>query len=873
MKEFYQQSIEQVLSNVSSNLEGLSNQEALNRLHINGPNTLSVEKETPLIIKFFYQFKDIMIVILLVAAFVSAFISHEMIDSIVILLVVLINAIVGVVQDNKSSKAIQALKKLSSPHANVLRDNKVLNINASDIVVGDIILLEAGDIIPADMRLIESSSLQIEESALTGESLPVDKDTSVLNKKDIALGDQSNMAFSSTYVTYGSGKGLVVATGMDTQVGHIASMIEDTTEQTTPLKQNLNHLGKILSIAIIIIVIVMFLFGILINQTPWIDMLITSISLAVAAIPEGLLAIVTIILALGMQQLAQKKSIVKKLYAVETLGCVDVICSDKTGTLTQNKMSVEKIYLPKQLYNIKDFTIEDSHLYDVINYANNTKIDENKQLLGDPTETALIQFSLDKNHYHLEKERVFQLPFDSGRKLMSTINQDNQHYCVYTKGAIDVLLNKVTRIEIDGKVRLINDQDIVAIQVATTTMASHALRVLGFAYKEIDTMDDTSFDTIENDLIFVGLVGMIDPERPEAKDAIVQAKKAGIDIVMITGDHKDTAYAIAKRLGIVDNHQQLITGEQLNQISDEDFKEKVLKYKVYARVSPEHKVRIVKAWQANHKTVAMTGDGVNDAPSLKQADIGIGMGITGTEVSKNASEMILTDDNFTTIIDAVKEGRKIFSNIQKSIQYLLASNIAEVLVLFIATLLGWSTLLPIHLLWINLVTDTLPAIALGLEPVQDSIMDDKPRGKDSSFFSGGILTSIIYQGIIQTIIVLLVYTYALRFPEHSDSTLIHADALTMTFITLGLLQLFNSFNVKSNKESIFKIGLFKNKFYNVAITLSFILLLMTIVLPKFDVIFRVSHLDLHQWMIVVVAGISIIPIVEFIKYIQRRISR
>jgi len=872
MKEFYQQSIDQVLKETSSQLEGLSNQEALNRLETNGPNALSVEKETPLIIKFINQFKDIMIIILLVAAFISAFISHEMIDSIVILLVVLINAGVGLIQDNKSSKAILALKKLSSPHANVLRDNQVVNINASDIVVGDIVLLEAGDIIPADLRLIQSNSLQIEESALTGESVPVDKDIDVISKKDVALGDQSNLAFSSTYVTYGSGKGIVIAIGMDTEVGHIATMIEDTTEQTTPLKQNLNHLGKILSVGIIIIVIVMFLFGILINQTPWMHMLITSISLAVAAIPEGLLAIVTIILALGMQQLAQKKSIIKKLYAVETLGCVDVICSDKTGTLTQNKMSVEKIYLPNQIYDVKDFNDDISNIYKIINYANNTKIDENKNLLGDPTETALIQFSLNKNHYSLDNERVKELPFDSTRKLMSTINQDNQHYTVYTKGAIDVLLDKVTKIEIDGKIRPINSEDITSIQEATSTMASHALRVLGFAYKPIESIEDTSFDIIENDLIFVGLVGMIDPERPEAKDAIIQARRAGIDIVMITGDHKDTAYAIAKRLGIIENHQQIITGAQLNQISDEDFIKEVNNYKVYARVSPEHKVRIVKAWQANNKTVAMTGDGVNDAPSLKQADIGIGMGITGTEVSKNASEMILTDDNFTTIIDAVKEGRKIFSNIQKSIQYLLASNIAEVLVLFIATLLGWSTLLPIHLLWINLVTDTLPAITLGLEPVQDSIMDEKPRGKDSSFFSGGILSNIIYQGIIQAIIVLLVYTYAVRFPEHSDTSLIHADALTMTFITLGLLQLFNSFNVKSSRQSIFKIGVFKNKFYNIGIIISFILLLMTIVLPKFDVIFRVTHLDLHQWLVVVLAGISIIPIVEIIKYIQRKQS-
>ncbi|WP_313468400.1 HAD-IC family P-type ATPase, partial [Carnobacterium sp.] len=591
------------------------------------------------------------------------------------------------------------------------------------LVPGDIVLLEAGNIVPADLRLIEVASLQIEESGLTGESVPVDKELTIIEDAKAGIGDRTNMAYMNSNVTYGRGEGVVVATGMDTEVGQIALMLASTEETMTPLQENLNRLGKYLTVAILVIAVIMFVVGML-NGREWLDMLLTSISLAVAAIPEGLPAIVTIILALGTQKMAKRKALVRKLPAVETLGSTDIICSDKTGTLTMNKMTVEKMYVNGQLLDNKAaFDMESPALRSMV-YANDTQIAGDGTLIGDPTETALIQFAMNKGidvQAQLAKEpRVAEIPFDSERKLMSTIHkQANGQFLVAVKGAPDELLKRCTQVDNQNKVEAMDDKTRKAILDTNHDLATQALRVLSMAYKVVDQMpSELNSATVEQDLVFAGMTGMIDPEREEAKDAVRVAREAGIRPIMITGDHRDTAEAIAKRLGILEEKQKdgVITGAELDEISDEDFATKVKQYSVYARVSPQHKVRIVKAWQKAGKIVAMTGDGVNDAPALKTADIGIGMGITGTEVSKGASDMVLADDNFSTIVVAVEEGRKVFSNIQKSIQYLLSANLGEVLTLFIATLLGWSILAPVHILWINLVTDTFPAIALGLEP-------------------------------------------------------------------------------------------------------------------------------------------------------------
>ena len=606
-----------------------------------------------------------------------------------------------------------------------------------------------------------------------------------------------------------------------------------------------------------------------------------AVALAVAAIPEGLPAIVTILLSLGTTTLAKRNSIVRKLPAVETLGSTEIIASDKTGTLTMNQMTVEKIYTNGQLQNASTELGADNTTLRIMNFANDTKMDPDGKLIGDPTETALVQFGLDHNfdvRDVLKSEpRVAELPFDSDRKLMSTIHKEaDGTYFVAVKGAPDQLLKRVTRIEINGEVRPITDEDKQAILATNKDLAKQALRVLMMAYKTTNDIPTLESAVVESDLIFSGLVGMIDPERPEAAEAVRVAKEAGIRPIMITGDHQDTAEAIAKRLGIIDpndTEDHVFTGAELNELSDEEFQKVFKQYSVYARVSPEHKVRIVKAWQNDGKVVAMTGDGVNDAPSLKTADIGIGMGITGTEVSKGASDMVLADDNFATIIVAVEEGRKVFSNIQKSIQYLLSANMAEVFIIFFATLFGWDVLQPVHLLWINLVTDTLPAIALGVEPAEPGIMTHKPRGRQSNFFDGGVFGAIMYQGVFQTILVLAVYGWGLAFPEHYTQAEIHADALTMAFATLGLIQLLHAFNVKSVYQSVFKVGLFRNKTFNWAIPVAFVLLMATIVVPGFNNLFHVSHLSLTQWLAVIVGSFLIVVLVELVKAIQRALGK
>lgn len=883
-QSFYNQSVESVEKELSTTCKlGLSPEQVKQLQEKDGPNSLASKKKTSLFQRFIAQFKDFMIIVLIVAALLSGFVAQEWTDAAIIMIVVILNAVLGVFQEARSEEAINALKKMATPNAHVRRNGQVVEIPSTQLVQGDIVLLEAGDVVPADLRLTVTKSLKIEESALTGESVPVDKENGLIAEDKVALADQDNMAFANTNVTYGRGEGIVTQIGMNTEVGKIATMLNNTDETDTPLKRNLNQLGKTLTIMILIICAVVFVVGFFTKQGTEptqklaIDMFLVAVSLAVAAIPEGLPAIVTIILALGTQVMAKHNSIVRKLPAVETLGATDIICSDKTGTLTQNKMTVEQVYYDNQDHKAAQPIAANTPALMAMVLANDSKLDDNDRLLGDPTETALIQYALDQKipvHQMLtDYQRLQEVPFDSERKLMSTVNRDGAQYFVAVKGAPDQLLKRVTKIERNGQITAISAQLKEAILEANQKMAKNALRVLGLAYKNIDQLyDKPTTDNVEQDLVFAGLVGMIDPERPEAKKAIVEAHEAGIRTVMITGDFQVTAQAIAERLGILKPGQdeRVVTGAQLDEISDDYLQEHVPDYSVYARVSPEHKVRIVKAWQARGKIVAMTGDGVNDAPSLKQADIGIGMGITGTEVSKGASDMILADDNFATIVEAVKQGRKVFSNIQKAILYLMSCNVGEVLTVFMMTMLGWDILAPVQLLWINLVTDTLPAIALGLEPVEQGIMKRAPRGRKSNFFSGGVSSSIVYQGILEGLLVLTTYQLGLNFGPHLDNAnLQHADALTMAFLTLGLIQLFHAFNSKYIHQSIFSRHTFSNKWFNWAIVISAVVM-AAVELPFMTKFFDVTELNSLQWLIVLAAGICMIIIVEIVKFCQRQ---
>ena len=882
-QNFYNQKIEDVAQELeTSSSQGLSVNQIEELRTKYGSNSLTSKKKISIWQRFLAQFKDFMIIVLIVAALLSGFVAQEWTDAAIIMIVVILNAVLGVFQETRSEEAINALKKMATPNAHVRRDGQIVEIPSTELVPGDVVLLEAGDVVPADLRLTLTKSLKIEESALTGESVPVDKTSDPVNEEKVALADQDNMAFANTNVTYGRGEGIVTETGMNTEVGKIATMLNNTDETDTPLKRNLNQLGKTLTIMILLICAVVFVVGFFTKKGTEptdklaIDMFLVAVSLAVAAIPEGLPAIVTIILALGTQVMAKHNSIVRKLPAVETLGATDIICSDKTGTLTQNKMTVEQVYYDNKIHQSSNSINHDNHALMAMVLANDSKLDDNNQLLGDPTETALIQYALDQkidvHNLLANHKRMQEVPFDSGRKLMSTINEDSGQYFVAVKGAPDQLLKRVTRIELDGKVSEITEKQKDEIMLSNQNMAKNALRVLGLAYKTVEQLyDDPTTDNVEQDLIFAGLVGMIDPERPEAKEAIKEAHSAGIRTVMITGDFQVTAQAIAERLGILKPGQdeRVVTGAQLDEFSDEYLEKHVADFDVYARVSPEHKVRIVKAWQAQGKIVAMTGDGVNDAPSLKQADIGIGMGITGTEVSKGASDMVLADDNFATIVEAVKQGRKVFSNIQKAILYLMSCNVGEVLTVFMMTMLGWDILAPVQLLWINLVTDTLPAIALGLEPVEKGIMKRTPRGKKSNFFSGGVASSIVYQGILEGVIVLTTYQLGLNFGPHmGNANLQHADALTMAFLTLGLIQLFHAFNSKYIHQSIFSKRTFANKWFNWAILISAIVM-AAVELPFMTKFFDVTELNSTQWLIVLGAGICMILIVEIVKGFQR----
>lgn len=880
-KMFYQRTVDDVMSQMKSHPTGLSDQEVSDRRQQFGANKLTSKRRTTLIEKFIAQFKDLMIIILIVAALIAGF-AGETVDAIIILAVVILNAVFGVFQESKAENAIDSLKEMSAPMATVLRNNQSKSVKSEEIVPGDIVLLEAGDVVPADIRLTEANSLKIEEAALTGESVPVDKQVDPIVEHDLPLGDRKNLGFMNSNVTSGRATGVVIGTGMNTEVGKIAHMLNTTEETTTPLQENLKSLGKMLTVLILVIAVIVFAVGMWRGQESLINMLLTAISLAVAAIPEGLPAIVTVTLALGTQQMARHRALIRKLPAVETLGSTDVIASDKTGTLTQNKMTVEKVFLNEKLQDSADADLSlKDRLAQIMVLNNDTKYQEN-ELAGDPTETALVSFYLNKDQpvqqFVNEHQRLAEIPFDSERKLMSTFNQmDDGNILMTMKGAPDQLMQRVTKIQDGDQVRDITDADRQLIASTNHDLATKALRVLAFAYRAVDEgPTDLISEAQEHDMIFVGLIGMIDPERPEVAQAVAEAKSAGIKSIMITGDHQDTAQAIAKRLGILGHGDnpggKVINGAQLDEMSDDQFNKEVADISVYARVAPEHKVRIVKAWQKQGKVVAMTGDGVNDAPALKTADIGVGMGITGTEVSKEASDMVLADDNFATIVTAVKAGRKVFANIQKSLQYLLSANLGEVLTLFVMTMMGWQILAPVQILWINLVTDTFPAIALGVEPAEPGIMKRKPRGRSSNFLSGGIMSNILYQGFFEGVITLSVYAFAITNPVHASESLAHADALTMAYATLGLIQLFHAFNSKTIHESIFRVGMFKNKFFNWALLGSAILLIMTIVIPGFNSMFHVTELTISQWLVVVLGGFMIVVITEVVKYVQRHVS-
>ena len=751
---WFNKTVDETVNELKTNEEsGLTTEEVNTRKEKYGLNELAKKKKKSTFVKFLEQFKDFMIIVLIISAVISGIVGVKqeglsgMTDTIIILVVIIANAIIGVLQENKAEKSLEALQKLSSHVAKVMRNGKLLTIPSRELVPGDVVILETGDYVPADLRIIEAVNLKAQESALTGESVPVEKMSARIEDEKVGIGDRINMLFASSLITYGRGKAIVVETGMNTEVGKIANIINSAEEGETPLQAKLNKLGKTLGIVALIICFVIFGIGLLYGKDV-IEMFLTAVSLAVAAIPEGLPAVSTIVLAIGVQRMVKKNAIVKKLPAVETLGSATVICSDKTGTLTQNKMTVEKIYYDNKVFEVKDFKRDlcDEDLNKLI-YAsmlcNDTKITESDKLAGDPTETALVDlgFKLDyEGTLYGQYPRVQEIPFDSDRKLMTTVNESNGKYIVYTKGGVDELLARCTKYIINGEIKNDLKEFKERIKEVNNEMASSALRVLAMAYKELDHKPtNEEMNSMESDLIYIGMVGMIDPPRLEVKDAVAKCKKAGIKTVMITGDHKVTAIAIAKTLGILENEDEAITGLELEEMSQEELEKNVRKYSVYARVSPEHKVRIVKAWQANGEIVAMTGDGVNDAPSLKIADIGCAMGVVGTDVAKEAADVILTDDNFATVVSAVEEGRRIYDNILKAIQFLLSSNIGEIVTLFVAILITpWlsskfgidinliQTLLPIHLLWINLVTDSLPALALAVYPAEADVMERKP---------------------------------------------------------------------------------------------------------------------------------------------------
>ena len=888
---WFNKEIKEVEQELQTNVDkGLTTEQVKEKREKYGVNELQSAKKKTLLQRFIDQFKDFSIIILIIAAIVSGIVGvaegEGITDTIIILIVVIVNAIIGVTQESKAEKSLEALQKLTDHAAKVIRNGEITVIPAKELVPGDIVVLDTGDYIPADLRIIEAVNLKSQEASLTGESVPVEKNADKIDDSEIGIGDRLNMLFSSSLVTYGRGKGIVVETGMTTEVGKIAGMINSTEKQETPLQQKLNALGKTLGIVAIAICILIFIIGLVQGKEP-IHMFMTAVSLAVAAIPEGLVAVSTIVLAIGVQKMVKKNAIVKRLPAVETLGSATVICSDKTGTLTQNKMTVEKIFINAKTSDLEEMKPEaqNEDLRKLV-YANmlcnDTKIGKDGTLTGDPTETALVDmaFKLDFDPSIYDRTpRLEEIPFDSDRKLMTTVNEQNGKYIVYTKGGVDELLNCCNSYILNGETKHDLENYTKIIRQKNEEMAKEALRVLACGYKELDhkpTKED--INELEKDLTFIGMVGMIDPPREEAKKAVEKCKTAGIKTVMITGDHKITATAIAKKLGILEKEEEAITGQELEKMTDEELEKNVRKYSVYARVSPEHKVRIVKAWQKNGEIVAMTGDGVNDSPALKTSDIGCAMGIVGTDVAKEAADVILTDDNFATIVSAVEEGRRIYDNILKVIQFLLSSNVGEIIVLLLATLCTplfaqWfgitdiahlEILLPIHILWINLVTDSLPALALAFDPANKDVMNRKPAKPSKGVFTKGMTWRVIYQGAMIGLLTLGAFMIGLATTTTPiegltlDESKIEVGQ-TMAFVTLALSELVHVFNVRNNKTSLFKTKVFNNSKLVWAVLASATLMIGILAIPALRTIFSIPVLPTQN--ILELAGLILAPLV------------
>lgn len=884
-KNFYNFNLDELKEYFKVDFEkGLSNNEVIERKQKYGLNKLVEQKKKTPIQIFFAQLKSFMILILIVAAVVSGIIGLKngegLLDTYIILGIVILNAVIGTVQELKAQSSLEALKKLSSPKVKVIREEIVEQLSVEDLVPGDIVYLETGDLVPADLRLIECVNLKIQESAMTGESVPNFKNSETIDEANLALGDRFNMAFSSGIVTYGRGKGVVVATGMDTEIGKIAGMLQNTKPTETPMSKRLEHSGKVLGISVIIICAIIFLVGLLYGNK-LIDVLMIAISLSVAAIPEGLPAISTIVLAIGVKNMVKQNAIIKTLPSVETLGSATVICSDKTGTLTQNKMTVMKSYQYGAFTNVqeKNTKLSDSEI-DMLHtfiLCNDTILSDG-ETNGDPTETSLVdlglKFNLDKNELEKKYKRVDEIPFDSERKLMTTINERNGSYRINTKGGLDEILSICNRILVNGEIVELEQKHIDELKKVNEQVASEALRVLAAAYKDADTLLKDNKIDYEQNLIFLGFVGMIDPPREEAKVSVAKCHSAGIKPVMITGDHKITATAIANELGILKENNEVVTGTELEEMSDEDLFNKIENCSVFARVAPEHKVRIVDAFQQHGEVVAMTGDGVNDAPALKKADIGLAMGIVGTDVAKDAADVILTDDNFSTIVVAVEEGRRIYDNILKAVQFLLSCNIGEILLLFIASILNLGTpLLPIHILWINLVTDSLPAIALSMDPAQENIMDRRPINSKKGLFTKGMIWRISYQGFLFGIFSLIAFIIGKNYGSKLSPQYGLMVGQTMAFITLTLTQLVHVRNLHSNKKSFFKTSLLHNTYLLGAIAISLLFMLVVLFVPTFRGAFRFATLNTNLWLIAI--GLSIAPLffVELFKSLNINTSK
>ena len=872
----YLEEKEQVLQSVHSNQKGLSEEEAEKRLLQYGKNKLKEGKKKTFLQKFIEELINPMILILLAAAVVSgmtAAISGESFaDVIIILIVVLINGVLGVVQENKAEKAIEALQEMASATSKVYRNGIEETVKSEELVVGDVILLEAGDAVPADARILESASLKLEEAALTGESVPVNKISEKLNsEEEIPLGDRKNMVYMGSSVAYGRGTAVVTATAMDTEMGKIADVLLTASDSATPLQKKLNQLSKVLSLLVLVICIIIFSVDILrwkdsLTMTGLLDTFMVAVSLAVAAIPEGLAAVVTIVLSIGVTNMSQKNAVIRKLTAVETLGCAEIICSDKTGTLTQNLMTVI------------EHRGEEKILAKALALCSDAKLDKNHKAIGEPTECALVNYAyslgLAKEALEEEEARIGEVPFDSVRKMMTTIHKRKDGSIIqYTKGAPDEVVRLCTTILVGGKEIAFTEEKKKEILAENKAMADKALRVLAGAERTLKELPKAmESKEVEHDLCFLGLAGMMDPVREEAGQAVMKCKEAGIRPVMITGDHKDTAVAIGRQLGIIREESEALTGTELDWMDDKTFQEKIEQYSVYARVQPEHKVRIVNGWKEKGKVVAMTGDGVNDAPSIKSAHIGIGMGITGTDVTKNVADMVLLDDNFATIVTAVGEGRRIYDNIRKSIQFLLSSNLSEVLSIFTATLMGFTILKPVHLLWINLITDCFPALALGMEKGEENIMKKKPRSAGVGIFADGLGADVIFQGILVTVITLAAY-FVGHFMESGKWEIVNSrDGMTMAFLTLSMTEIFHSFNMRSRRQSIWKIK--KQNFYLWgAMAVSFICTTSVIYIPFFASAFDFEVISPGEYAVSLALAFCVIPIMEAVKLFQRRLER